>query len=120
MKEINNLSDYLETPKDTKELYKELQEQDIDWNIEQLELYLTLDSKVKKEADKWKMGEVSPKERVLDLLREELDSKPLVRIDKFVDNLPYGLVFGREDIISLVKASEDLKCPNSKVVTTKD
>lgn len=120
MKEINNLSNYLETPKDTKELYQELQEQDIDWNIEQLELYLTLNSKVKKEADKWKMGEVSPKERVLNLLREELEVKPLVRINKFVDNLPYGLVFGREDIISLVKASEDLKCPNSKVVTTKD
>ncbi|MGM0438699.1 MAG: hypothetical protein ACQEQD_10560 [Bacillota bacterium] len=120
MEKSNNLSDYLEDPKDTAELHRELQEEDLDWNQEQLELYLTLDPKVKKDADKWKIGEVSPEEQVLNLLREELDAKPLVRIDNFVDDLPYGLVFGREDIISLVKESEDLKCPNSKVVTTKE
>ncbi|MCK8827815.1 hypothetical protein MWH25_08685 [Natroniella acetigena] len=119
MEKLDNLSNYLNSPKTTDQLHEQLKDNDSDWNREQLELYLTLDKKVKKEKDKWMIGEVSQEERLLNLIRDKLDSKQGIRLDKFVGELPYGLVFSKDDIISLVEGTDDLECPNSMVVTKK-
>jgi len=116
--EKSNIKEHLKNPKTTEELYEEIQEE-MDWNKDQIKLYLTLDQKVEKDGDKWKVGERSKEEKLLELLRKELSSKQVIKIDKFVGDLPIDLVFGPDDILRLVKKTDDLKCPNERVVTNK-
>ena len=116
MEEIN-FSKYLNSPKSIDELKEKLEENDMDWNKDQLKLYLTLNKKIEKDNDKWKIGEVSKEEQLLNFIREKLDEKNIVRLDKLVDQLPYNLPATTEELYNLAKSTDDLTCPNSNVVT---
>ena len=55
----------------------------------------------------------------MNFIRNRLDVKEVLRLDKLIEDLPYDLVFSKEDIISLVENTDDLECPNSMVVIEK-
>lgn len=123
MEELKNLSRYLSSPKSTDELYDQLKDEDSNWKKSQLELYLNLNKNVKKESEtnKWKIGEKSKEEELLAFVLERVESsnRGIVRVDKLINELPYGLAFTQEQIISVVNRSDYLTAPNKKVITKK-
>ena len=119
MKWKMDLTKYLNSPKSIEKIKMKINEEGMNWNKEQLELYLTLNKKIKKADNKWKIGEVSKEEKLLNFIRKKIAKKSIVRLDKLVDQLPHHLPATKEELYNLAKSTNDLKCPNLNVVTKK-
>lgn len=121
MYKIKKITNYLKSPKTTDELYDQLKDDDFEWNKEQLELYLKLDKNIKSESDKWVIEESPLEDQLLLFIEMKIASasRGVVKVEDIIKDLPAHLPFTPEQIITIVKNSNTLQSPNSKVITRK-
>ncbi len=79
---VEIIYEQLKTPKSFEELYQRLKELQIKWNKAQLQLFLLMDSNIKKTGDLYSAAGNDLNNIILDVVDKEMSGKPVTPIKK--------------------------------------
>ncbi len=114
---IEIIYEQLKTPKSVEELHQRLNEAEVKWNKAQLQLFLLLDSNIKKIGDLYGVGGNNLNTIILDIVEKVMDGKPVAPIKKIMECVPNHITVSAEEISKIAKYSGKYKLhPNGAVL----
>lgn len=106
----------LKTPKSIEELHQSIKELGINWNKEQLELFLLMDSNVNRNDGLYSVASNNPNRIIIDVIDNVIEGKPLVHINKIMENIPNEITVSAEEIIKVAEQSGRYNLHSNRVV----
>lgn len=114
---IEKIYDQLKTTKTFEQIHQRLNEIGIGWNIAQVELFLQMDSNIKKTGDLYSAGGSDLNNIILDVIDKAIDGKPVIPIKKIMEYVPSDITVSAEEISKVAQQSGRYKLhPNGAVL----
>jgi hypothetical protein len=114
---IETIYEQLKIPKSVEELYQRLKESGVKWNKAQLQLFLLMDSNVKKTGDLYSVGGNNLNTIILDIVDKVMDGKPMAPIKRVMEHIPNNITVSAEEISKIAEQSGKYKLhPNGAVL----
>lgn len=114
---VEIIYDQLKTPKSVEELHQRLKDLGMKWNKAQLQLFLLMDSNVKKTGDLYSVGGNNLNTIILDIVDKVIDGKPMVPIKRIMEHIPNDITVSAEEISKIAEQSGKYKLhPNGAVL----
>ena len=114
---VEIIYEQLKTPKSVEELHQRLKESGVKWNKAQLQLFLLMDSNIKKTGDLYSIGGNHLSSVILDIVDKVMDGKPIAPIKKIMEYVPNDITVSAEEISKIAEQSGKYKIhPNGAVL----
>lgn len=114
---VEIIYEQLKTPKSIEELHQRLKESGVKWNKAQLQLFLLMDSNIKKTGDLYSVGGNNLNTIILDIVDKVMDGKPVAPIKKIMEYIPNDITVSAEEISKIAEQSGKYKLhPNGAVL----
>ncbi len=114
---VEIIYEQLKTPKSVEELHQRLKESGVKWNKAQLQLFLLMDSNIKKTGDLYSVGGNNLNTIILDIVDKVMDGKPVAPIKKIMEYIPNDITVSAEEISKFAEQSGKYKLhPNGGAV----
>lgn len=114
---VEIIYEQLKTPKSVEELHQRLKESGVKWNKAQLQLFLLMDSNIKKTGDLYSVGGNNLNTIILDIVDKVMDGKPVAPIKKIMEYIPNDITVSAEEISKIAEQSGKYKLhPNGAVL----
>jgi len=114
---VETIYEQLKTPKSVEELHQRLNEAGVKWNKAQLQLFLLMDSNIKKTGDLYSVGGNNLNTIILDIVDKEMSGKPVTPIKKIMEHVPKDITVSAEEISKIAEQSGKYKIhPNGAVL----
>ena len=114
---VEIIYEQLKTPKSVEELYQRLKESGVKWNKAQLQLFLLMDSNIKKTGDLYSAGGNNLNTIILDIVDKVMDGKPMAPIKRVMEHIPNDITVSAEEISKIAEQSGKYKLhPNGAVL----
>ena len=115
---IEQIYNQLKTPKTIDDLYERLHEIGLNWNRVQVELFLQLDSNIKKQDNKYCVEGGNSNDAILGIIDKAMEGRPVVPVKKIMEQIPdsKGVPVSDTDIIRIAVQSGKYKSPNNAVI----
>lgn len=114
---VKIIYDQLKTPRSIEELHQRLNELGIRWNKAQIELFLQMDSNIKKTGNLYSVGENDISSIILDIIDQAIKEKPVIPIKKIMGYVPGDVTISAEEISRIAEKSGRYKLhPNGAVL----
>ena len=113
---IEIIYEQLKTPKSVEELHQRLKESGVKWNKAQLQLFLLMDSNIKKTGDLYSAGGNNLNTIILDIVDKVMDGKPMAPIKMVMEHIPSDITVSAEEISKIAEQSGKYKLHNNKAV----
>lgn len=102
---VETIYEQLKTPKSVEELYQRLKESGVKWNKAQLQLFLLMDSNIKKTGDLYSIGGNHLSSVILDIVDKVMDGKPMAPIKRIMKHIPSDIAVSAEEISKIAEQS---------------
>ncbi len=102
---VEIIYEQLKTPKSVEELHQRLNELGIRWNKTQVELFLQMDSNIKKIGDLYSAAGDDLNNIILDVIDKAIDGKPVIPIKKIMEYVPSDITVSAEEISKIAEQS---------------
>ncbi|WP_350354069.1 hypothetical protein [Thermoanaerobacterium sp. RBIITD] len=102
---VEIIYDQLKTPKSIEELHQRLNESGIRWNKAQVELFLQMDSNIKKIGDIYSAAGNDLNNIILDVIDKAIEGKPVIPIKKIMEYVPSDITVSAEEISKIAEQS---------------
>lgn len=102
---VETIYEQLKTPKPIEKLHQRLNEAGVKWNMSQLQLFLLMDSNIKKTGDLYSAGENNLNTIILDIVDKVMDGKPIAPIRKIMEYVPNDITVSGEEISKIAESS---------------
>lgn len=102
---VETIYEQLKTPKPIEKLHQRLNEAGVKWNMSQLQLFLLMDSNIKKTGDLYSAGGNNLNTIILDIVDKVMDGKPVAPIRKFMEYVPNDITVSAEEISKIAESS---------------
>ncbi len=106
---VEIIYEQLKTPKSVEELHQRLKESGVKWNKAQLQLFLLMDSNIKKTGDLYSVGGNNLNTIILDIVDKVMDGKPVAPIKKIMEYIPNDITVSAEEISKFAEQSGKYK-----------
>lgn len=114
---VEIIYEQLKTPKSVEELHQRLKESGVKWNKAQLQMFLLMDSNIKKTGDLYSVGGNNLNTIILDIVDKVMDGKPVAPIKKIMEYIPNDITVSAEEISKIAEQSGKYKLhPNGAVL----
>lgn len=114
---VEIIYEQLKTPKSVEELHQRLKESGVKWNKAQLQLFLLMDSNIKKTGDLYSAGGNNLNTIILDIVDKVMDGKPMAPIKRVMEHIPNDITVSAEEISKIAEQSGKYKLhPNGAVL----
>jgi hypothetical protein len=114
---VEIIYEQLKTPKSVEELHQRLKESGVKWNKAQLQLFLLMDSNIKKTGDLYSVGGNNLNTIILDIVDKVMDGKPMAPIKRVMEHIPNDITVSEEEILKIAEQSGKFKIhPNGAVL----
>ena len=114
---VEIIYEQLKTPKSVEELHQRLKESGVKWNKAQLQLFLLMDSNIKKTGDLYSAGGNNLNTIILDIVDKVMDGKPVAPIKRIMEYVPSDITVSAEEISKIAEQSGKYKLhPNGAVL----
>ena len=114
---VETIYEQLKTPKPIEELHQRLNEAGVKWNMSQLQLFLLMDSNIKKTGNLYGAGGNNLNTIILDIVDKVMDGKPVAPIKKIMEYVPTDITISAEEISKIAESSGKYKLhPNGAVL----
>jgi len=114
---VEIIYEQLKTPKSVEELHQRLKESGVKWNKAQLQLFLLMDSNIKKTGDLYSVGGNHLSSVILDIVDKVMDGKPIAPIKRIMEYVPNDITVSAEEISKIAEQSGKYKIhPNGAVL----
>jgi hypothetical protein len=114
---VEIIYEQLKTPKSVEELHQRLKESGVKWNKAQLQLFLLMDSNIKKTGDLYSAGGNNLNTIILDIVDKVMDGKPVAPIKRIMEYVPNDITVSAEEISKIAEQSGKYKLhPNGAVL----
>jgi len=113
---VEIIYEQLKTPKSVEELYQRLKESGVKWNKAQLQLFLLMDSNIKKTGDLYSAGGNNLNTIILDIVDKVMDGKPMAPIKRIMKHIPSDIAVSAEVISKIAEQSGKYKLHPSGAV----
>lgn len=113
---VEIIYEQLKTPKSIEELHQRLKESGMEWNKAQLQLFLLMDSNIKKTGDLYSTGGNNLNTIILDIVDTVMDGKPVAPIKKIMEHVPNDITISAEEISKIAEQSGKYKLHSNMAV----
>ena len=113
---VEIIYEQLKTPKSVEELHQRLKESGVKWNKAQLQLFLLMDSNIKKTGDLYSVGGNHLSSVILDIVDKVMDGKPIAPIKRIMEYVPNDITVSAEEISKIAEESGKYKLHSNRVV----
>ncbi|KIO60316.1 hypothetical protein B4064_3655 [Caldibacillus thermoamylovorans] len=113
---VKTIYEQLKTPKSVEELHQRLKESGVKWNKAQLQLFLLMDSNIKKTGDLYSAGGNNLNTIILDIVDKVMDGKPVAPIKRIMEYVPSDITVSAEEISKIAEQSGKYKLHSNGAV----
>lgn len=113
---VEIIYEQLKTPKSVEELHQRLKESGVKWNKAQLQLFLLMDSNIKKTGDLYSAGGNNLNTIILDIVDKVMDGKPVAPIKRIMEYVPSDITVSAEEISKIAEQSGKYKLHSNGAV----
>jgi hypothetical protein len=113
---VEIIYEQLKTPKSVEELHQRLKESGVKWNKAQLQLFLLMDSNIKKTGDLYSAGGNNLNTIILDIVDKVMDGKPMAPIKRVMEHIPNDITVSAEEISKIAEQSGKYKLHHNGAV----
>ena len=113
---VEIIYEQLKTPKSVEELHQRLKESGVKWNKAQLQLFLLMNSNIKKTGDLYSVWGNHLNSVILDIVDKVMDGKPVAPIKRIMEYVPSDITVSAEEISKIAEQSGKYKLHSNGAV----
>jgi ribosomal 50S subunit-associated protein YjgA (DUF615 family) len=113
---VEIIYEQLKTPKSFEELYQRLKEVQIKWNKAQLQLFLLMDSNIKKAGELYSAVGNNLNTIILEIVDKVMDGRPVAPIKKIMEYVPNDISVSAQEISKIAEQSGKYKLHSNGAV----
>lgn len=113
---VEIIYEQLKTLKSVEELHQRLKEYGMKWNKAQLQLFLLMDSNIKKTGDLYSVKGNNLNTIILDIVDKVMEGKSIVPIKKIMEHVPNDIIVSAEEISKIAVQSGKYKLHHNRAI----